>query len=299
MHPELVDEYSDRNDLPVTEVNTVGKQRFWWTCRDCGNEWETFLRHRLNGHGCQKCGSSKATATDNLKTTHPELVAEYMAINKYAVDKVRAKTHSQLNWKCKNCEHEWQASGFSRVNGAGCPMCTGLYPAWEQASAAAIALGIKSSVDYYKKKRYKEDARLPSQPSITYRDFPGWKVFLKRSSHRDKYYATWKMASAAAIALGCTSSRDYGTKYTQDPKLHGAPHEFYKDFPGWRRFLGRNKYETWQEAGKAARALGLTSHTKYFDKKKYKQDPRLPSNPNIIYSDFPGWTQYLSGSDEE
>ncbi len=43
------------------------------------------------------------------------------------------------------------------------------YPTWQEASEAAVALGIKSQLEY--RSVYKEDARLPSNPNRTYSDF--------------------------------------------------------------------------------------------------------------------------------
>ncbi len=57
-----------------------------------------------------------------------------------------------------------------------------LYPTWREASKAIVALGLTSSnlaLEY--KSRRKEDPRLPSYPSDSYADFPGWKKFLPKS----------------------------------------------------------------------------------------------------------------------
>jgi len=36
-----------------------------------------------------------------------------------------AGTAKKIDWKCSTCEHEWQASGDSRVRISGCPACAG------------------------------------------------------------------------------------------------------------------------------------------------------------------------------
>lgn len=56
-------------------------------------------------------------------------------------------------------------------------------------------------------------------------------------------------------------------------------------------------YPTWQEASGAARALEIKSATQY--KVKYKEDLRLPSNPNVVYPDFPGYDIFLRGVKHE
>jgi superfamily II DNA or RNA helicase len=54
----------------------------------------------------------------------------------------------------------------------------GSYPTWQEASIAAIALGVTDSIDYSKK--YKSDLRLHSFPYTFYPDFPGWIFFSKK-----------------------------------------------------------------------------------------------------------------------
>jgi len=51
------------------------------------------------------------------------------------------------------------------------------------------------------------------------------------------YYVTWQKASVAAKALGIMTGAEYYAKYTLDPKLPPNLGSFYKDFPGWKKFL--------------------------------------------------------------
>jgi hypothetical protein len=54
-------------------------------------------------------------------------------------------------------------------------------------------------------------------------------------------------------------------------------------------------YRTWAEASKATIALGCINKEDY--REKYKNDPKLPSSPQRIYSEFiekGGWSAYLS-----
>ena len=113
--------------------------------------------------------------------------------------------------------------------------------------------------------------------------------------HRD-FYPTWQEASFAAIKLGIDSFREYKDKYTQDSKLPCNPHSVYRDFPGYGKFLGKERnrrdlYKTWEKASTASRKLGITTPKEY--SKLYKKDPRLPSAPDQKYADFPGWPEFL------
>jgi superfamily II DNA or RNA helicase len=228
------------------------------------------------------------------------------------------------------------------------------YETWQEASKAAIALGIKTPAEY--KERYIEDPRLPADPP-SYRGGPGWTVFLggelKNFYHtweevaevckrhkvqsvgeywdicdqnkrlprypRDVYedfpgfakmlgskrlvedpYPTWKEASKAAKGLGIKSSVEYMRKYKRDLRLYAAPADRYPDFPGWATFLGiperevvQDPYSTWQEAGRAAKTLGIQSSTEY--QQRRREDSRLPGVPNR-YKGFPGWNKFLGKS---
>ncbi|HEY4480445.1 MAG TPA: integrase repeat-containing protein [Candidatus Paceibacterota bacterium] len=167
----------------------------------------------------------------------------------------------------------------------------GKYPTWQEARKAVIRLGIKNSSDH--KKRYGKDGRLPASPSQLYQDFPGWRKFCGLV----EIYPTWQEAGIAAKNLGIKSSSEYlgaGKRYKEDPRLPSQPRNFYSDFPGWTIFLGgepRRQYRTWQMASKVARALKFKTSTEY--KKRYKEDPLLPSSPHTTYKDFPGWVVFL------
>ena len=227
------------------------------------------------------------------------------------------------------------------------------YATWEEASKATLALGIKTPEEY--KKRYAEDPRLPADPP-SYKGCPGWTVFLggelknfyptwqeaakvcKRQKIKsiaqyrdlcdtdkrlprspwDVYenfpgfvkmlklgkrqvedpYSTWQEAGAAAKKLGIKSSVQYPKKYKKDPRLYAAPLDRYPECPGWAAFLGiperelvQNPYPTWQQAGRAARALGIKSGIEYRERRR--EDPRLPGVPSR-YKGFPGWSKFLS-----
>ncbi len=168
-----------------------------------------------------------------------------------------------------------------------------LYPTWQEASKAVIILGIKTTGQY--KKLHHRDSRLPVSPSMVYKDFPGYTVFLGRS--KKNYYPTWQEASKAAIALGAKTKRQYQNVYKQDPLLPSTPSTHYKDHPGETIFFqGEVKmyYPTWQESSEATLLLGITNSRDY--KKKYKQDPLLASNPNTYYKDYPGDTIFFGRS---
>ena len=165
------------------------------------------------------------------------------------------------------------------------------YPTWQEASKAAIGLGINLVSQY--PKLYKKDQRLPSDPTIFYKDSPVWTVFLGKKVK--EIYPTWQKASKAAIGLGAKSRVQYKKLHKKDPRLPSNPNQFYKkNWPGWVFFLGKKVkeiYPTWQKASKAAIGLGAKSLVQY--RKIYKQDKKLPHSPEAFYKDWPGWVFFL------
>lgn len=106
------------------------------------------------------------------------------------------------------------------------------YSTWQEASKAAITLGINKLRVYFI--CCSEDPRLPSRPDRFYLDFPGFSVFLGNvnSSKRKKEdcYPTWQEASDAIRALGINSWDSYINNYRKDPRLPSRPDLCYKDF---------------------------------------------------------------------
>jgi hypothetical protein len=98
------------------------------------------------------------------------------------------------------------------------------YKTIEEASEAAINLGIKNTKDYSDK--FKKDSKLRSNPVSTYskewEKFGGWSSFLNYNT-----YPTIEMASEAAIKLGITDWMSYSKLYKKDTRLPVYPSKEY------------------------------------------------------------------------
>lgn len=124
MNPLLVREYSVKNALPANQVRASTRQKLLWECSRCGHEWRATGDNRARGKGCPACSGRVPSRANNLAATHPELAREFLvARNSMGAFEVIAGTSKKLWWVCSQCGHEWQAVGYSRVSGAGCPMC--------------------------------------------------------------------------------------------------------------------------------------------------------------------------------
>lgn len=167
-----------------------------------------------------------------------------------------------------------------------------LYKTWQEASDAAITLGITSVMDY--RERRKSDPRLPGVPEY-YEGFPGWDEYLGKTKRIP--YATLEMAQEAVKKLGIKNSTQYFDRYKEDNRLHTRPNKYYaKEWRGWTDFCGGRFYPTITEASQAAKRLGIKDSIEYKD--RYKEDPRLPSIPASAYknewkSETWNWYKFL------
>ena len=102
----------------VLELTCGTHKKLDWKCSVCEHEWKATGDSRVNGSGCPACsGRLHSDGRNSMSKTHPKLTEEYQG----DASKIIAGTHKKLDWKCSVCEHEWKATGDSRVNGSGCP----------------------------------------------------------------------------------------------------------------------------------------------------------------------------------
>ncbi len=109
------------------------------------------------------------------------------------------------------------------------------YRTYRRASIAVRRIkGIDNWSSY--KRLYKINVRLPSNPDEYYYDFPGWNDFLGKKS----LYKTWQEASLEALKIdGIRTCASYITLHRVNSQLPSNPSQCYKDFPGWKKFLGK------------------------------------------------------------
>lgn len=123
-HPELAKQFSAKN-LPLTtkEIIAGTAKKLWWTCSDCGYEWQAAGYMRKAGTGCPACHGRVASKDCNLALDNPELASEYSSRNKLTASDYRSKSNKKVWWICSICKFEWQAVIASRTAGRGCPEC--------------------------------------------------------------------------------------------------------------------------------------------------------------------------------
>lgn len=127
-HPELVEEWSDRNGyLKPSEVGAFSRKKVWWKCKN-GHEWQATVNSRSQGNGCRICSNKVVLAGFNdLASQRPDLAKEWSDKNlPVTPDKVLWKKHASYWWKCSSCGNEYEAWLSVRIKrGTDCPFCAG------------------------------------------------------------------------------------------------------------------------------------------------------------------------------
>tara|TARA_R110001583_G_scaffold26533_16_gene95565 strand:+ start:1531 stop:6426 length:4896 start_codon:yes stop_codon:yes gene_type:complete len=163
------------------------------------------------------------------------------------------------------------------------------YPTLAQAKIATLALRIRSRSEY--NLFYRRDPRLPAHPERYYvKEWPsknGFLFFFNKAINN--FYPTLAKAQKAILALGINSMDEYRYQFKNDPRLPANPERHYaKEWPlenGFLLLFGKpikDYYPTLEEAKRAIELLNIHSTSEYY--LRYKEDPRLPSNPEKYYS---------------
>lgn len=127
--PELSKEWhpTKNGDLKPTDITTGNSRKVWWKCQK-GHEWEAsaYSRTRLNS-GCPYCAGQRAIIGESdLKTVYPDIAREWHPTKNQDLTPDSIKPFCNLKvWWLGSCGHEWEAVVSSRVQGHGCPYCSG------------------------------------------------------------------------------------------------------------------------------------------------------------------------------
>ena len=132
LHPDLIKEWSDKNNCSPWEVYpNEAKPERWWVCPICNTEYLMNCNHRSCGQSCNKkeCVSykiSKSKSTPivglSLGDEHPDLISEWSPDNMLTPFDVKSGSHYKAVWICPK-HGEYTATCYSRTRGHGCRLC--------------------------------------------------------------------------------------------------------------------------------------------------------------------------------
>ncbi len=129
LYPEISAQWHPTKNGKLTprDVTAGSKRKIWWIC-DKGHEYASIVKSRVSsGHGCPYC-SNKAVLSgfNDLETTHPDIAKEWDLSQNQGLlpSMVSYGSGKKVWWKCQ-FDHSYQATVYNRVNGEGCPICSG------------------------------------------------------------------------------------------------------------------------------------------------------------------------------
>lgn len=105
-----------------------------WKCHQCGREWTAVVRGRAKAKcGCPDC-SRKMRGESRIATTiaqrgcfcDSELLKDWdYECNESGPESFSPNSNRTVAWKCHTCGYQWHSKISNRVNGRGCPACSG------------------------------------------------------------------------------------------------------------------------------------------------------------------------------
>ena len=117
-HPEIA---AQADGWDASDVATFSNKKMQWKC-ELGHKWTAKIASRSNGIGCPICSNQQVLAGYNdLATTHPEIAEQ---ANGWDPKTVISGSSKKVNWICSE-NHVWISSPYKRINGSGCPICSG------------------------------------------------------------------------------------------------------------------------------------------------------------------------------
>jgi len=123
--PELIDQWDQQhNDIQPTEITKNSGKKVWWKCSN-GHYYEMRVSDKVSGQGCPYCSGRRVSDTNNLFVNHKELSKEWVTkLNGKSPQNVTCGAKGIWWWKCPK-GHIYQDTISHRINGRGCPYCSG------------------------------------------------------------------------------------------------------------------------------------------------------------------------------
>ena len=152
-YPKIAGEWHpSKNGTVLPEMLTASStEKVWWQCEK-GHEWFARISDRIRGNNCPYCSNKKLLVGYNdLATVHPELADEWDDEKNQGVKSNDVITGSGKRywWRCQR-GHSWEAVVYTRVNGYGCPYCSGRYAISGETDLATLRPDIAVDWDYEK-----------------------------------------------------------------------------------------------------------------------------------------------------
>lgn len=148
-YPTASQEFVENLSRPGTMkewIAPVSGDECLWKCALCGSQWiqtvATRFQEKKDGAGCKACRKKQRRGNAAIRQVSvpvreaaPSLIDDFVrfvdaeALSQNIVD--AGKTLLDLSvgsglrclWRCKDCQHQWEAPVGARTSGKGCPRC--------------------------------------------------------------------------------------------------------------------------------------------------------------------------------
>ncbi len=125
---ELLEQWhpTKNGGLKPEDVSYGSQKKIWWRCSR-GHEWQSAVYTRAEKNcGCPYCSGRLTAPGQDLASRYPELAKQWHGSKngKASPEQFPPGSHRPVWWQC-DAGHAWKATIKSRVEGNGCPVCTG------------------------------------------------------------------------------------------------------------------------------------------------------------------------------
>lgn len=126
-HPDLVKEWSLKNDSSPNEVSEFSRKEVIWKCQKCGNEWKAKIIDRSRGFkSCPICSPFGKRKGKYLSEVRPDLKKHYSSENEIPFESLSSANPKSVIWVCDN-GHKFTktVAKMTLQKEFQCPKCTG------------------------------------------------------------------------------------------------------------------------------------------------------------------------------
>jgi len=131
-HPQITTQWhpTKNGELMPDDVVAGSHKTVWWKCSNgADHEWDAPVKKRTQrGDGCPFCSGRRPSVTNSLASLYPEIAKQWHFAKNGTLtpEQVVTGSNKKVWWICPhNSDHEWEARIIHRVNGVGCPCCSG------------------------------------------------------------------------------------------------------------------------------------------------------------------------------
>ena len=131
LKPEIARElHPEKNE----EINpwkiSLGSNKYAnWVCYECENEWRSpIIKRGIRGDGCSYCSRGKLHSDGRNSLANSRLMKDFNFEKNEGINpsNLTIRTNKSVDWKCRDCGHEWNTSPRNRYNRgkfSGCGVC--------------------------------------------------------------------------------------------------------------------------------------------------------------------------------